>query len=264
MQNLFWMRSNKNNPVPVINSFLFRIKSKMESGKCYWRCSKEGCSVSAITDQNELTRLNGIHNHSNDEEKILNLQLKEKMIMCVSNEPHKNLQQIYENLKHQVELAYSGTSDFSSIINSFDYYQSSLYRFDSAIVPSLQLVDSVTFDYNFFRLSVDRDLLIHVEFDPDLVIILGEIKFIEKFTTSRRFKITMDGIFKSSSNSFKEIYILHGCFSGQSFPLIYCFLNGKTERLYTKVLNIIKQKLWINPKIFHSLDSTPKFPPLSF
>ncbi|KAG0439943.1 hypothetical protein DMUE_2097, partial [Dictyocoela muelleri] len=92
-------------------------------------------------------------------------------------------------------------------------------------------------------MSKARNLLLHVEFGEHLIVVLGDPIFIERFTRAREFKIVMDGTFKTSSSSFYQIYIIHCSFSGQSFPLLYCFLNRKTEVVYTRILEIIKARL---------------------
>ncbi|KAG0422707.1 hypothetical protein DMUE_6185 [Dictyocoela muelleri] len=85
-------------------------------------------------------------------------------------------------------------------------------------------------------------MLSHADFGSDLIVILGDIDYIGVFTESRVFNVVIDGTFKSSPSIF-QIYIIHGVFAGQSFLLIYCFLNAKTERLYTKVFTIIRDNL---------------------
>jgi hypothetical protein len=60
----------------------------------------------------------------------------------------------------------------------------------------------------------------------------------------------MDGTFKSSSTSFYQVYILHGEINGQSFPLLYCFLNEKTGRIYKKTFTIIKRYFYIRGQNF--------------
>ncbi|KAG0435823.1 hypothetical protein DMUE_4516 [Dictyocoela muelleri] len=83
------------------------------------------------------------------------------------------------------------------------------------------------------------------------MVILGDIDYIRPFSDSNFFKVVMDGTFKSSSNSFFQLYIIHGFIAGQSFPLLYCFLGGKTERLYTKMFETRKIRLLDENVIFN-------------
>lgn len=69
----------------------------------------------------------------------------------------------------------------------------------------------------------------------------------------------MDGTFKSSSYSFFQVYILHGDFNGQCFPLLYCFLSSKTEETYVNVFNLIKTSL-----AAHSINFSPSVVQIDF
>lgn len=69
------------------------------------------------------------------------------------------------------------------------------------------------------------------------------IEYIRRFITARNYKIYMDGTFKSSSNSFYQVYIIHSDFNGQSYHLFYCFLSNKTEETYVNVFSMIKSSL---------------------
>lgn len=71
-----------------------------------------------------------------------------------------------------------------------------------------------------------------MEFGINQIGILGGANYIITFSEASFFNIATDGKFKSSLNSFVQIYTIHGFIAGHSFPLIFCFINGKTERLY--------------------------------
>ncbi|KAF9762440.1 hypothetical protein NGRA_2007 [Nosema granulosis] len=56
----------------------------------------------------------------------------------------------------------------------------------------------------------------------------------------------MDVTFKSAPNEFYQLYIIHGEFNSQYFPLVYCFLKDKTEdtydHLFTKIKEVFQEK----------------------
>ncbi|KAG0437258.1 hypothetical protein DMUE_3794, partial [Dictyocoela muelleri] len=254
MQNFFWVMSNKNSPIPVLNYFIFRIKSKYSNNRKYWRCIHLGCSITLVTIETEILSINGDeHFHSNHIEKVVFYKLKEEIKKMIVQKPYASAFQIYVGSKRKLDEFFIEGIAISRFIPSFESFSSNIYRWKMNLIPYCCLINSESFDYEFFKLGLDRDLLLHVEFEQDLLVILGEKDYIEKFSTAHRFKILMDGTFKSSSTSFYQVYIIHGFFSGQSFPLIYCFMNEKTERLYTKVFNIIKEKL-----SEHGIDFSPQ------
>jgi hypothetical protein len=84
--------------------------------------------------------------------------------------------------------------------------------------------------------------LFHAEFEEDLLVISCDINYVRRFACNPEFSLVMDGTFKSLSTSFYQVYIIHCYFNNQSFPILYCFLSGKSERLYLKIFNIIKNK----------------------
>lgn len=51
-----------------------------------------------------------------------------------------------------------------------------------------------------------------------------------------------DGTFSISPVQFYQLYTLHGLVFGKVFPLVYIFLNRKTQSLYTKVLQYICER----------------------
>jgi hypothetical protein len=136
------------------------------------------------------------------------------------------------------ELNYS--EELISQILSFDSIKSSIYRWKSEVIDSGLITNLENFDFDFFIFNSGTNFLLHAEFTEDLLIILGDYSYISKFIHEEQFLLVMDGTFKSSSTSFYQVYIIHGSLQGQSFPLLYCSMNDKTERLYKKTFSIIK------------------------
>jgi hypothetical protein len=110
-------------------------------------------------------------------------------------------------------------------------------------MPFTGILDSANFDIREFNLPNDRNFLLTRELDGEKLVITCDVEYVRRFTMARDFKIYMDGTFKTSSTSFYQVYIIHGEFNNQSFPLIFCFLSSKTEEAYTNVFNLIKSSL---------------------
>ncbi|KAF9745483.1 hypothetical protein NGRA_3557, partial [Nosema granulosis] len=220
---IFWMRSEKNKEVLTFEKFVFIFCNTGTNDKIYWRCSTSGCKVTATTVGRVLFELKGEHYHSNDKEKIFQSQLRDVMKRLVANEPFRPAQEIYDCAKEELANLNSHDCDIAHLFPSFDSVKTNIYRWKSAVAPSGRFISEDTFDFNFFKISEGRDMLLHVEFD-DAIVIMGDLNYIRNFTAARNFNIAMDGTFKSSSTSFFQIYIIHGTFSGQFFPLLYGFL----------------------------------------
>lgn len=53
-------------------------------------------------------------------------------------------------------------------------------------------------------------------------------------------QIHIDGTFKSTPKIFYQTYGLHSLLFGQMFPSVYVLLGQKTERIYKKMLSLLK------------------------
>ncbi|KAG0437387.1 hypothetical protein DMUE_3721 [Dictyocoela muelleri] len=119
MEIFFWIQRIKKMSVPVIGYFIFKIKMFKEDNKSHWRCSKAGCKVTAVTVFFELVSLKGIHYYLNAEKNLENA-IKRKYHNKIKTDPSMNVQQIYEQSKNYLEEIYSCSSNFSSLVPSFD------------------------------------------------------------------------------------------------------------------------------------------------
>lgn len=243
MSSVFYLINNKNQKTLVVGNFLFKkIKGNAES-RCYWRCKMSSCHVRVTTVNNAVINLQGEHMHTNDMQEILKIRLKnlikEKLIL----EPYMSSLNLFSHGRQALCEGCNFDPNIVSMLPSFDSVKSSIYRWKSELSPTGIILNVEDLDPNFFILNNGVNFLLHWEFGGDIIIVLGDTEYIRKFSSTREFSLVMDGTFKSSSTSFYQIYIIHGCFNDQSFPLLYCFMNGKTERLYSKVFSIIKTKL---------------------
>lgn len=241
-ENVYWMISEKRKQVLTISNFAFRYK-KVKDSRMYWCCLNPSCNVTAVTVGDDVVKVVNEHLHSDDIEKIVNARLKDSMRTMVLQDPYRSSQDIYDCAKLELVRTFASARDISEILPSFASLKSSLYRWKTSVSPSGFVMSVEAFNFSFFDLPNSRTMLMHASFDNDKMIILGDHAYIKRFSENRSFSINMDGTFKSSSTSFYQIYIIHGSFSGQSFPLIYCFLNSKTETTYRRMFSIIKDVL---------------------
>ncbi|KAF9745478.1 hypothetical protein NGRA_3562, partial [Nosema granulosis] len=225
------MRSEKGKEVLTVENFVFLYCNMHDNVIYYWRCKTEGCKVTARTVGRTLIDFKGEHYHSDNQEEIILSELRDIIKGYLIIEPYRPAQEIYDCAKEELVDSYAARTDITHMIPAFDSVKSNIYRWRSALVPSGIVISRETFNYDFFKIGASQDMLLHVDFDEPIVI-MGDINYIKNFTAVRNFNISMDGTFKSSSSSFFQIYIIHGTFSGQFFPLMYCFLIEKTERIY--------------------------------
>ena len=58
--------------------------------------------------------------------------------------------------------------------------------------------------------------------------------------------ILADGTFKTAPHPFHQIYIIHGSAGDFVVPVVWAFLDGKSEELYTKFFKILSDKICQN------------------
>ncbi|KAG0442547.1 hypothetical protein DMUE_0202 [Dictyocoela muelleri] len=120
MQNYFWVQSEKNRNNLVVEMFYFRVKGVGRGDKCYWKCSFEGCSVTATTSNAILLNVKGEYIHANDTEKILQCQFKEFLKHRISLSPYTSGLQLYSEGKDDLDRFYGENVDNSEFLPSFD------------------------------------------------------------------------------------------------------------------------------------------------
>lgn len=234
----------------MVESFLFEATKRMSGGKTYWHCQTATCLVRVISFEQNLLEVKGEHLHSDDKKKLMEYKMKEVLKRLSLSKPFKPALEIYQETIDILLENEMWSLDQIDILPSFDSLRSCIYRWKGRDIPG-GLISEETFDFNFFKFSDTHDMLLYTEFGDDQMVILADVDYIRPFTEATYFRIAMDGTFKSSSTSFLQIYIIHGFIAGQSFPLIYCFLKGKTENLYTKMFSILKIRLLEEDVVFN-------------
>ncbi|KAG0430305.1 hypothetical protein DMUE_5677, partial [Dictyocoela muelleri] len=242
MTYYYWIQSEKNKDVLVLDNFLFVTTKRMPCGKIYWHCRTGTCRVKAISFEQTLLEVKGEHLHCDDKKELMVYKMKE-ILQCLSlSKPFKPALEIYQETLDFLLEAEMWSQDQINLLPSFDSLRSIIYRWKTSVMPVGSLSED-TFDLNFFKYSETQNMLLYHEFGDDQMIILGDVNYIRPFSKTANFIIAMDGTFKSSSTSFLQVYIIHGFISEQSFPLVYCFLKGKSEILYTKMFSVLKNRL---------------------
>lgn len=239
-----WLKSQRKSDILVVNGFKFRVKRKLPNGKAYWSCANKDCQSTAVTLGQDLLVRPVDHLHSSDAAKVLSMKLKTRCQEKILQNPFNSGMQVYAAARIELVDSSPEIQRVAGLIPSFDTMKSVIHREKRLYIPSRGFVEESTFDYEFFKFdNSNKNLLLSIEFGDNGSVILGDWEFIRRFTVARDFKVIMDGTFKASSTAFYQLYIIHGSFSGQSFPLIYCFLSSKTQMAYTNMFSAIRAKL---------------------
>jgi hypothetical protein len=86
--NVQWVSSQKGKTQLVVDNYVFMSNGKGKAvGVRYWKCSTSGCAVSARTQGDRLTEINGCltpgdHGHVNDSAKISSMTMKVSCRQC--------------------------------------------------------------------------------------------------------------------------------------------------------------------------------------
>ncbi|KAG0441784.1 hypothetical protein DMUE_0798 [Dictyocoela muelleri] len=208
MVNIIFLLSNKQKAMLVVDNFVFRINKTVADNRRYWKCSSEHCVVRATTVVQDLVEVKGVHTHFNEIEKVIKYQIRDLLKSNIISNPYRSSQDIYDQAKQILEASYKTTISIAHLLPSFDSVKSNISRWKSMEAPTGRILDRNSFDLDFFKIDENRDLLLHVEFEGDLMVVLGDSTYINRFSEARNFKIVIDGTFKSYSSSFFQIYII--------------------------------------------------------
>ncbi|KAF9745482.1 hypothetical protein NGRA_3558, partial [Nosema granulosis] len=183
-----------------------------------------------------------LHNHTNDKSEIYKLQLKEIIQMKIWNARTISATAAYNHSRRELASLYGSNIDIVSQFPSFDSLKTIIYRYIGLIRPP-SLLSQVRLDARDFLLPDGANMLLYSDLSSEKMIIMGNVEFIRILLSSRHLKLLMDGTFKCSSRNFFQLYIIYADFDGQTFPIIYSFLENKSERTYMRMFGAITSSL---------------------
>ncbi|CAF1039753.1 unnamed protein product [Brachionus calyciflorus] len=108
--------------------------------------------------------------------------------------------------------------------------------FPDFLTKTLPGIDSDSDQFLFYDSGVDDKLRFFIFTTTE------NLKFVENG------HLFADGTFDITPRLFLQVYTIHAIINGKCIPLIYCLLPGKSEVLYSRVLDVIKSKLKNPPK----------------
>ncbi|KAG0440468.1 hypothetical protein DMUE_1726 [Dictyocoela muelleri] len=243
MTEILWVYGEKKQLLPVFNGYLFHSKKVKNGAVTYWKCSVKGCNVYANYTQDGTIFLNKNHDHSPNEKKIYKMICIGLIRNKIRSTPFISAKSAFEDSLFFLSEVYLHSPLITRHFPSFSSVKSIIYRFKREFYPSSfsSLISNINRDV--FNLPDQGTMLLVHETQIEPMIVLGDGRFISNFVGIDNLKIYMDGTFKSAPHEFYQLYIIHVEFNSQCFPIMYCFLCGKTEEIYYLLFCRIKEVL---------------------
>ena len=217
--------SSKNKEILVVEGHEFYVK-RLNKFSTAWNCSKYqsyNCRVSASTQDDQLIRVNGEHNHNGEHGASIGKPATRKVI--------KEIKAPSENLKPAAAVA-------STILPVTDVL-STKYALPSKpnLIQTSQLLRKVIQAVSIHELS-DRHFEIPDNFqeflryesekdDHERILVFAD-PYMTSVLESSKFWLG-DGTFKLSPKNFYQIYTLHVYVLGNAPACLYALLPNKTE-----------------------------------
>ncbi|CAF1133229.1 unnamed protein product, partial [Brachionus calyciflorus] len=222
----------------------------------YWRCSNRKCSAT-ITTKDNLGCLNGI-DHSCD---LSNIEFKcsevEKCIINRATNEENSLPKIYQ--EEQAKLIQDGY-DYEGVAAFLNSNKTKIlqkaYRARTALNPAkVKTKSDIDLDNEFGKTKDDKPFVIFDSNDSDRIIGFCSAIGLEILSKSKSFHV--DGTFKSTPGVFYQTFGIHGWILNQMFPCVFALLGEKSERIYKKMLGLLKDAcqrrgIFLNPDILAS------------
>lgn len=210
MSLVIWITSERNEKIPTVDGFIYRLHSIDNDAKYYWKCKHATCSSKLETVGMTQVSHKGDHLHSNDLLEILKCQLRTLIKQKVLSDPLITSTAAFNFGISQLGDFYTWSEDYVCLFPSFDSMKSNIYRWKSSASPLRLVLDADLFDVRIFDLPTGASMLLYHALNPEKIIIMGNIEYIRRFTSINTLKLVMDGTFKSSSTEFKLVHPTRG------------------------------------------------------
>ena len=220
--------SLKNKEILVVEGHEFHVK-RLNKFTTAWNCSKYQsykCRVSALTQDDQLIRVNGEHNHSASIGKP------------TTREVIKDIKALSENLTHAAAVA-SAILPVTDVLST-QYALPSIPNLIQTSQRLRQVIQTVSihepsdrhFDITdkfqeFLRYDSGKD-------DHERILVFGD-PYMTSVLKSSKFWLGV-GTFKLSLKNFYQMYTLHVYVLGIAPACLYALLPNKTEKTYSRLL----------------------------
>lgn len=239
--------SERGEELVIYNSNKYRFIRQRQDKMIKWRCSKNKCTASILSDSDKRSAIEilGKHNHSDIltstiERQVLRENCKRKILVDSTSKPNKIIRT--ELITH----ANTSTFKHKDIIsvkkamycNKRKYYP----KFPQSLNEGLAQLKSYQ-DENCFKYKGEK--FIHVS-DNELTICLTTNKNMEFMRSCTDF--FADGTFEYAPRYFLQRYTIH-CFKSDFYmPVDYFFLSDKLKQTYIDMIKLFFGLPFLSPQ----------------
>ncbi|KAK3088597.1 hypothetical protein FSP39_021128, partial [Pinctada imbricata] len=212
----------------------------------YWICAEKGCKATINTNGQSITKLGHTsHNHgSSPHQLVADSIIRGLKRKC--QDDSRPLPVLYDE-----ELSTLRSKEFiddhpdhNQILQSFPTFEgckTALYHSRSKTRPTLPLTrHQIQLDGRWTETLAGERFLLADEGDVERILIFATDDNLHHL--SRAEIIYGDGTFYASPNLFTQLYSLHADVDGSIYPLVFAPLPGKSETIYTRFLQLLKDE----------------------
>lgn len=247
-QALEFIKNQKNNDMLIINGkyTLSKDGKPNKDGSTRWKCTNRDSCTATVTlsaDKNKILR-ESVHKCVTREDKTIIMQLLSdiKKEVCYNLNP---IEQIFEGMLNEFVDRNSDLPAYN--IPTYNSVKSSLYRARKLFLESDKLVFKKPEDFKVPK-GLSKKMFILEDGNEEKIIVMCSLKMIEIIKSTGSISYYGDGTFRTCPKPFYQLYILHlDVYSDDKsinvYPVIYAFLPNKSQKTYTRLFELIKNKL---------------------
>ncbi|CAF0726925.1 unnamed protein product [Brachionus calyciflorus] len=196
--------------------FVFKKFNKNET--IYWRCQNYNCPASVTTYEDRACINDAEHSHdrqSNVERKFIMI---EELIIKRAIDEDTSIPKIYADELNNV------------VTEGLNHEQ---------VAAFLNINKNINLDNKFGLTTDNKPFVLFDSNDQDRI--LGFCSPVGLEILKRTKQIHIDGTFKSTPRIYYQTFGLHSWIFSQMFPSVYVLLGQKSERIYKKMLFLLKE-----------------------
>lgn len=244
---LTFIDSGKGKKILLLNGYRYTLSLNNKSGSSYWRCSMRSICNGSVTldkDKKVVVKVNIPHICEPDFSKN---KVKEHLNLCkeMVKEAYHPIPAIYEYVVEKMakdkDVDVVDIPDFKSV-------KDSLYKVRNKELKVPKTTFHKTADVIIPPILAHDFLLCEEILDGEKILIFSSLEARKLVTKQTHF--FADGTFYVTPRPYQQLYTIHTVVgtppSFTMIPVIFCLLPGKTESIYTKLFEILKQKLSMN------------------
>ena len=218
-----------------IEGYRYR-KNKTTKKKVFYVYVESNCRGTTALDSNFLEIVNcpTIHNHPAVDDYIKKIEIRQKIVSAVENEPSRNMSEIFQDVIQQIP-----ENDENCAPNYRDVRHILYYHRKKQLPCIPKTVSDINFSSSWAKTLSGKQFLL-AKNDEVGAVVMSTRFFIENLSDCDT--ILADGTFKTAPEPFAQIYTIFGVFENQKIPLVFAFLSNKKKESYIFLLRLLEAK----------------------